>query len=534
MQTWSGCVGKGGVDKGVVCVNSRFAGLRSCFSRKTYDKLRSMKKHVIVAFCAVVLAVSSTAAPEDVVTRADLKALIERINSLEAENRAQAARIAELEGRIASRHSESPVVDTPSISCDEGTKTNGTGRVYTTEQGYKYYLADKMAGIFEPLSDAGLKITPYGWLAFEAVHNTHKTEVDAYTDWVKRRGHGGHNGDHQTVLTMQDSILGFRFETPEAVDGWNFSGKAEFDFAGDHANDYSFHWRHLYFEAAHDSGWSVLFGQTWHLWKMVAPREIDGAWMENSGHPYRRSPQIRLTRKWDWEDSALEARVGIVKNGPGMGGDRDDDSNQDNSASGWALFEAALVYEMDVPWSVADNDNRRWLLGVGGMYGRDKSRRPTDVTDEGDWVYGGKSDEYDSKMLMVAGSVPFGQFALAGQFFGGENLGGVQAGVGQRVGYYDIGRKGEGVSTIGGFADISWKPFESWEFVIGYGFDNPKNADAAKAEGRTFNERAYIDAFYRINANFRVGFEYARLRTKYYGGGDASDDRIQFTAWYDF
>ena len=41
---------------------------------------------------------AAVAAPAEAVTKEDLKALIERISKLEAENKTQAARIAELEG----------------------------------------------------------------------------------------------------------------------------------------------------------------------------------------------------------------------------------------------------------------------------------------------------------------------------------------------------------------------------------------------------------------------------------------------------
>ena len=395
-----------------------------------------MKKLMFSALVACGLVAAIEAAPTDAVTQADLQALIERINKLEAENKAQAAKIAELEkGRpVAAK----PTADGQGVAVahEGGTEVSDSGRVYTTEQGYQYYLADKFAGIFEPLSESGLKITPYGYLVFEAIHNTHKTEVDCYTDWVSPRKNGRHNGDHQSVFTMQDSILGIQLETPERVNGWKFKGKAEFDLAGDHANDYAFHWRHLYIDARHDAfdgdgnrngEWSILFGQTWHIWKMVTPSEIDGAWLENTGHPYRRSPQIRVTRTWDFEDSMLEARVGIVKNGPGMGGDRDEDDNQDNSASAWGLFEAALIYERDAAWQrdwLADDPDglcgKRWLVGVAGMYGRDKSRRPTDYDGKGGFVFGGDSDEYDSDLGMIALQIPFWRFTLTGQIFAGE------------------------------------------------------------------------------------------------------------------
>lgn len=454
-----------------------------------------------------------------------IKALIERVNRLEAENKAQAKKIAELENRIASPDG--------SVAVESGTSTNESGRVFTTEQGFKYYLADKSARIFEPLTAAGLGIKPYGYFAFEAVHNTAKGVSDIITDWLPPRHNKRHNGDHQTSFSVQDSILGFSLLSPESVGGWTFSGKAEFDLMGENANDYQFHWRHLYIDAAHESGWSVNIGQNWHLWKMVTPGEIDGAWLENTGHPYRRSPQIRVTKKYEGEKSAMEFRAGIVKNGPGMGGDRDGDGNEDNSASAWPLMEAAVIYERDAVWETQAS-SKRWLIGIGGMYGRDKSRRPT-ASDGSGWTdFGGESDEYDSSMVMIAGKVPFGDFTFTGQLFAGENLGGVQAGVGQRVGYVKANKRGREVGTIGGFADLSWRFSDEWRFTVGYGFDNPNDGEARYAAGRTFNDRAYINAFYDITDNFCVGFEYAHLRTDYYNERDASGDRLQFSALYQF
>ena len=519
-----------------------------------------MKKLMIAVLFATGLFAAAEAAPTDTVTKADLQALIERISKLEAENKAQARRIVELEN--ASKTAERKLAATEmkvteqnkkfelqttklshmAKACfptEEGTTTNESGRIFTTAQGFKYYLADKAAGIFDPLSESGLRITPYGYLVLEGVYNTHGVDADIYADNVKHPDSRGYD-EHTSVLSMQDSILGLQFETPEAYKGWKFIGRAEFDLAGDHANDYAFHWRHLYFDAQHESGWSFLFGQTWHLWKMVTPSEIDGAWMENTGHPYRRSPQIRVTKKWDWEDSSFEARVGIVKNGPGMGGDRDQDGVQDNSASAWPLMEAAFLYDHDSPWQDDDADNRRWLVGIGGMYGQDRIRNQ----------YDDRKDDYDSMMIMLAGSIPFGDFKLTGQIFAGENLGGVQAGVGQTVAFDPVMGDGKGVQTIGGFIDLSYQISADWSAAIGYGFDNPtvKSGYYAVDKGGdycdniTYNDRAYIDVFYQVTTNFKLGLEYGRLSTKYDDstavggnrGGTGYSDRIQFSAFYDF
>lgn len=520
----------------------------------------------------------------------ELAAMTERIAQLEAVNQAQAARIAELEGQnqalaaaqeadrqaaaaaqeqyrrevqeiqalyhrdIAAVKDEAKrdletakaevkedtkkeIAAATSLKWDETTERSESGRIFTTELGRKYYLADEAARIFQPLSESGLQITPYGYLTFEAVHNTHKTDVDIYSDWVRPRGNGGKNGDHQTVMSMNDSIIGFKFDAPEAQNGWKFGGKFEFDLAGDDSNHPDFHFRHLYFDMDNEEyGWNILFGQTWHLWKMVTPNEIDGAWLEQCGHPYRRSPQVRITKTLEFDkekQQKLEIRAGIVKNGNGMGGDRDKDDNQDNAASAWPLFESAVIYSQKAPWE-SEKKARSFLIGLAGMYGRDKSHRFS-RDDDGAIERYDTSDEYNTDMVMGALQLPFfDKFTFTGQLFAGENLSGVQAGIGQGVAIKDPERKGREVSTVGGFADLRFDLDDRWAFAVGYGFDDPRDCRARYAEGRTFNERFYADIFYQFNANLHFGLEYARLRTRYYSEDDATDDRFQFTAYYDF
>ena len=507
------------------------------------------------------------AAPADAVTQADLQVLIERLARLEAENKAQAARIKELEkiqkenadrindvGKQATKINRDFELQTDrlakmsAVSFTEGeTTTNESGRIYTTSNGKKYYLADVSARIFEPLTESGLQFTPYGYLVFEGVYADRALDADWAADFVKPDGRGSY-----TTMSMQDSIMGLQFMTPEAVNGWKFSGKAEFDLAGGSQNDYVFHWRHLYVDAAHESGWSVLFGQTWHLWKIVSPSEIDSSWMEEAGHPYRRSPQLRVTRRWEYEnaagekDSSLEVRVAAVKGGPGMGGDRDMNGVQDNSATAWALFEGAVVYDHDAPWQDGDDElqGRRWLVGVGGQYGRDRSQRYNGVD------FDGSNDDYDSMMGLFALELPVWRFMLTGQIYVGENLGGIQAGCGQSVLYHNWENgyvRGNGVRTVGGFVDLGYRLTDKWAFAVGWGCDNPFNDDvdggvnADGIYGIRYNDRAYFDVFYQVTANFKLGVEYARLMTSFsdvnvYGGngGDNAADRVQFSAFYDF
>ena len=117
-----------------------------------------MKNMLLASVLAGAVASGVWAAPNDPVTQADLEALIARIARLEAENRAQAAKIAELEGKLpaaapeaagAVQNADGMVSKTAAAApaVEAGTEVGGTGRLYTTGQGYRYYLADKVAGI---------------------------------------------------------------------------------------------------------------------------------------------------------------------------------------------------------------------------------------------------------------------------------------------------------------------------------------------------------------------------------------------------
>ena len=501
-----------------------------------------MKKLMLAAIFAVGSAIGIEAAPTDNVTQADLQAIIERLNKLEAENKAQAKKIADLEGKnkalVAKAEAAEKKADAK-VAKDEGTAVNESGKIYTTANGHKYYLADASARIFEPLTESGLKFQPYGYLVLEGIYNTAGTDSPMYTDYVRPRNAQNHGGkDHTATLSICDSILGFNIFTPETYAGWKFNGKFEFDLAGGNINDWgSFHIRHLYWNMEHEDGWSILFGQTWHLWKMVTPSEIDGAWMEFTGHPYRRSPQIRVTKKWDWEDSSLEARVGFVKGGPGMSGDRDGNGTEDNEQTAWGLFEGALVYEHDASW----DDGRRWLFGIGGHYGRTNIHRCSGYDGNGDPIFDGPDDNYNSSMIMLAASIPFAEkFTLCGQVFAGENLGDVQGGVGNKIAFKDPMNKGREITTVGGFIDLNYALNDTWSFAAGYGFDNPSvHADediyTRGWSGATFNDRVYVDAFYQWNANLHFGLEYAYLTTQYVGFWEDNDShRFQFSVYYDF
>ena len=69
------------------------------------------------------------------VTKADLSAILDRLAKLEAENKAQAAKIAELEKQNLALAGPLKLQDSivAQIKTEESTTTNSTGRIFTTE-----------------------------------------------------------------------------------------------------------------------------------------------------------------------------------------------------------------------------------------------------------------------------------------------------------------------------------------------------------------------------------------------------------------
>ena len=494
--------------------------------------IRLANSAAALTFAALVSGAAVAEETSEAVTRVELQALVERLNRLEAENRAQAERIRELEARAISSAPATIVVNaaTDAASVSPAAADCSAAPVSAAD-------AEKNARLLTPLTAGGLKFTPYGTLAFEAIHSTRGTVQDIYSDWVLPPSSQGYRS-HNSCFSVQDSTFGVDFETPESYHGWRFTGKAEFDLSGGaNANDYQIMWRHAYLTAEHESGWSILIGQTWHLWKMFVPNNTEGAWLEQCGHPYRRSPQLRVTKVWNFEDeSSLEVRFGILKNGRGMRRDRDRDGVEDNTASAWPLFEAAAFYKRPAFWTAGDENGHhaQWGFGVSGMYGRERCYRYSEALDSF-----GAADEYNLGMIMISGTLPVtDRMKLTGLFFAGENLAEIQAGIGQSVGFRSLAEKGKEVPTLGGFLDFSWAFLDDWEFICGYGFDSPTIDDdytnGLDYGGITHNDRCYFDLAYRINANLRLTIEYARLTTAYRTEGTVHSDRFQFAAFYDF
>ena len=117
------------------------------------------------------------------------------------------------------------------------------------------------------------------------------------------------------------------------------------------------------------------------------------------------------------------------------------------------------------------------------------------------------------------------QFSLSGKFYRGKALGGLYGGIGRSVLYSGPpgapGTEVQALDSIGGWAQLKYRPANKWEFNGAFGTDNPYASDlkyfpAAEAYGSQAlarNRGSFINMIYRPRSDLLFSAEYRHLTT---------------------
>jgi len=117
------------------------------------------------------------------------------------------------------------------------------------------------------------------------------------------------------------------------------------------------------------------------------------------------------------------------------------------------------------------------------------------------------------------------QFSLSGEFYRGRALGGLYGGIGRSVLYSGPpgapGTEVQALDSIGGWAQLKYRPANKWEFNGAFGTDNPYASDlkyfpAAEAYGSqplARNRGSFINMIYRPRSDLLFSAEYRHLTT---------------------
>jgi hypothetical protein len=226
-----------------------------------------------------------------------------------------------------------------------------------------------------------------------------------------------------------------------------------------------------------------------------------------SGNLWGWTPQLRVEHRFTVaENSSLLVQGGILDSFsgdvPSSGSERD---------PSWGEQSGQPAYAARVAWTQRTL-GQQWTIGAGSLYARQF------------WGFGRSVDSWTSTLDL---SLPLGRFfGLTGAFYRGRALGGFGGGVGQTVlfsGPLDAPASTvRGLNSMGGWAQLKFKPTSRFEVNTAFGQDNPfanelrSSAIVPSEYGNALsrNQTWFANFIYQLRSNVVFSLEFRRLKTK--------------------
>jgi len=232
--------------------------------------------------------------------------------------------------------------------------------------------------------------------------------------------------------------------------------------------------------------------------------------LSGAGNLWAWVPQIRVEHKMALSDnSSLMFQGGILDPVTGeIPGEAPNSTYYRMAGPGEESRQPA--YATRVAWT--HNVNGQPLrLGAAGYYSRQDY---------------GFNQNVDGWAGMADVQVPFNrQFSLSGEFYRGRALGGLYGGIGRSVLYSGppgvAGTEVQALDSIGGWAQLKYRPANKWEFNAAFGMDNPyasdlkyfPGADAYGSQALARNQGSFVNMIYRPRSDLLFSAEYRHLTT---------------------
>ncbi|MBU0634541.1 MAG: hypothetical protein KKB82_05600 [Candidatus Omnitrophica bacterium] len=327
-------------------------------------------------------------------------------------------------------------------------------------------------------------------------------------------------------LTASETRLGLDFKGPDYED-METSGKIEVDFFDTTVaqNKAEMYMRHAYVKLAWpDMDLSVLAGQTWDVIAPLNPTTLNYSVMWWQGNVQYRRPMIAVKKGIDLEsDMKLTLEGAIARNI----GDAASTTTFTNTNVDTGVDNASPILEGRIALSLPLLTEKASTIGLSAAVGTETMYTNAAKT---------LSNDYDVNLIAIDVSLPLVEgIALKAEYWTGENLDAFLGGVGQGINTTLL----KSIEADGGWVAVAFGPYEDWSFNVGYGVDDPDDADLATS-ARAENEVMFANVIYSMNEAVKVGLEVSSMETKYMGAtagaastkGDAT--RIQASMIYTF
>lgn len=224
-----------------------------------------------------------------------------------------------------------------------------------------------------------------------------------------------------------------------------------------------------------------------------------------SGNLWTWVPQIRVEHHFNLSGkSGLLLQGGILDSLTGEPTDSFYRGAQAGEKSGQPAYATRLAW-------TGSAFGRPVTVGVGGYYSPQN------------WGFGRKVNGWAET---ADWDTPIGRwFSLSGEFYRGRAIGGLGGGIGRSVLYNgpltDPATAVLGLNTVGGWAQLKFRPTERLEFNGAFGEDDPSAADLRRFPGaRSYfdattdrNQSGFVNFIYHPRSNLVLSLEYRRLWT---------------------
>lgn len=314
--------------------------------------------------------------------------------------------------------------------------------------------------------------------------------------------------------TMRQSILGFEVFGPELM-GARTSSSINMDFGGGFPNTYNgvdsglarlrtaevrLDWKDTSLIAGQDQLFIAPNSPTSYASLIVPP-------LSYAGNLWSWTPQIRVEHRFALGDDSFWSLQGGIMDP--LTGEPPYDQwyrlPQAGERSRQPAFAGRVAYSRPML-------GRTFTVGAGGFYSRQ------------DWGY---NRDVNAWAGTLDWSLPLDKwFSLSGAFYRGNAIGGIGGGIGRSVMYngniLSSTTQVLPLNTVGGWAQLKFRPAIKLEFNAAFGQDNPFAADIRAFAGNaqsygdptlTRNRGVFGNVIYRPRSDLLFSLEYHHLRT---------------------
>jgi hypothetical protein len=245
-----------------------------------------------------------------------------------------------------------------------------------------------------------------------------------------------------------------------------------------------------------------------------------------SGNLWGWTPQVRVEHRVVMSDSSsLSFQGGILDSLTG-----DEPPDQFERYPSWGEQSGQPAFAVRVSWTHR-MFGQDFTIGTGGYYGRQ------------DWGFHRTVEGWAGTADLT---LPLGKrFEFTGEFYRGRAVAGFGGGIGQSVllngSFINPATTFRGLDSMGGWAQLKFKPKSNFEINGAFGSDNPfagelrlYNAHTIYPGSFTRNLSPFVNFIYQIRSDILISTEYRYLKSSVLDNGSNSANQINLSLGYIF